>query len=153
MPGMKEPARICAPQGDQAAARLVQVCSCQRCPHSACIESLPVLAPLREATLQRAPPPHLPAGVDIINAHGRAAFQPMLQLFERYLDRKSVRDEASYDKVREGAIVFLGTLARHLDPADPKVRVSLAPCLSCVQGSGPAPAPKRASLAEMFAAV
>ena len=66
----------------------------------------------------------LPAGVDIINAHGKAAFQPMLQLFEHYLDRKSVRDEASYDKVREGAIVFLGTLARHLDPADPKVRVS-----------------------------
>ena len=86
--------------------------------------------------LQQAPPLHLPAGVDIINAQGKTAFQPMLQLFERYLDRKSVRDEASYDKVREGAIVFLGTLARHLDPADPKVRVSAAPALYCLQEVG-----------------
>ena len=46
----------------------------------------------------------------------------MLQLFEGYLDKKDVGDEARYDKVREGAIVFLGTLARHLDPSDAKVR-------------------------------
>ena len=92
--------------------------------------SLPDLAPLKSsAWCIRHLPLHLPAGVDIINAHGKAAFQPMLQLFERYLDKKSVHDEASYDKVREGAIVFLGTLARHLDPADPKVRVLIAPCL------------------------
>lgn len=104
-------------------------------------QTLPVLAPLKDVCpLQQAPPLHLPAGVDIINAHGKAAFQPMLQLFERYLDRKSVHDEASYDKVREGAIVFLGTLARHLDPADPKVRVAVALCLSYVQGTGTAPA-------------
>lgn len=45
----------------------------------------------------------------------------MLQLFEGYLDKKDVADEARYDKVREGAIVFLGTLARHLDPSDSKV--------------------------------
>ena len=45
----------------------------------------------------------------------------MLQLFESYLDRKDVGDEARYDKVREGAVVFLGTLARHLDPSDAKV--------------------------------
>ena len=128
MPGMREPACICAPQKDQACSGLLQVCPLQLCSQSA----LPVRAPLKELSLlQQAPPPplHLPAGVDIINAHGKAAFQPMLQLFERYLDRKSVHDEASYDKVREGAIVFLGTLARHLDPADPKVRVSIAPCL------------------------
>ena len=50
----------------------------------------------------------------------------MLQLFEGYLDRKDVADEARYDKVREGAIVFLGTLARHLDPSDSKVCTSAA---------------------------
>ena len=57
-----------------------------------------------------------------MNAHGKSQFQAMLQLFEGYLDKKDVGDEARYDKVREGAIVFLGTLARHLDPSDAKVR-------------------------------
>ena len=56
-----------------------------------------------------------------MKAHGKSQFQPMLQLFESYLDRKDVGDEARYDKVREGAVVFLGTLARHLDPSDAKV--------------------------------
>ena len=62
-----------------------------------------------------------PAGAALVNAHGKSQFQPMLQLFEGYLDKKDVGDEARYDKVREGAIVFLGTLARHLDPSDAKV--------------------------------
>ena len=64
----------------------------------------------------------------MVNAHGKSQFQPMLQLFEGYLDKKDVGDEARYDKVREGAIVFLGTLARHLDPSDAKV---LQPVLFC----------------------
>ena len=51
----------------------------------------------------------------------------MLQLFEGYLDRKDVADEARYDKVREGAIICLGTLARHLDPSDAKVLFTLLP--------------------------
>ncbi len=48
----------------------------------------------------------------------------MLQLFEGYLERKVLEDmdEAAYDHVREGAVVFLGTLARHLEPSGPKVR-------------------------------
>ncbi|DBB12167.1 TPA: hypothetical protein ACH3X3_006274 [Trebouxia sp. C0006] len=62
------------------------------------------------------------AGAALVNAHGKSQFQPMLQLFEGYLDKKDVADEARYDKVREGAIVFLGTLARHLDPSDSKVQ-------------------------------
>lgn len=64
-----------------------------------------------------------------MNAHGGSQFQAMLQLLEGYLDKKDVADEARYDKVREGAIVFLGTLARHLDPSDAKVpfRSSILP--------------------------
>lgn len=65
------------------------------------------------------------AGAALVNAHGSSQFQPMLQLLEGYLDKKDVADEARYDKVREGAIVFLGTLARHLNPSDAKVRVEI----------------------------
>ena len=67
------------------------------------------------------------AGADLVNAHGKSQFSPMLQLFESYLDRKDVGDEARYDKVREGAVVFLGTLARHLDPSDAKVTAPACP--------------------------
>ena len=38
----------------------------------------------------------------------------MLALFEGYLDRKGVADEGQYDLIRQGGIVCLGTLARHL---------------------------------------
>lgn len=54
-------------------------------------------------------------------------WQTMLPLFESYLESRERRKSAdmsedSYDRVREGAVVFLGTLARHLPKDDPKVR-------------------------------
>ena len=70
-------------------------------------------------------------GAALVNAHGGTQFQPMLVLLEGYLDRKDVADEARYDKVREGAIVFLGTLARHLDPSDAKVHAPHPDHVAC----------------------
>eukprot|EP00884_Botryococcus_braunii_P017378 jgi/Botrbrau1/4323/Bobra.0232s0015.1 len=66
------------------------------------------------------------AGVELLNAHGREGAQLMLPLLEGYLDKRKVEDEETYDRVRTGAVVFLGTLARHLQPSDPKVRSILA---------------------------
>lgn len=60
------------------------------------------------------------AGVAIVNVHGAAEFASMMGMFEGCLD-KQVHDDAGYDKVREGAVILLGTLARHISPADPKV--------------------------------
>ena len=57
----------------------------------------------------------------IVSEHGEANTAAMLALFEGYLEAKNVEDEASYDRVREGVVIFLGTLARHLAPSDPKV--------------------------------
>ena len=67
---------------------------------------------------------HWAAGVALVSAHGGSKDKDaMLQLFEGYLERKVLQDmdEAAYDRVREGAVIFLGTLARHLEPSGPKV--------------------------------
>jgi hypothetical protein len=60
-----------------------------------------------------------------VDAHGGQHSAPMLALFERYLDGPAAAgaDEATYDRVREGLVVLLGTLARHLPPQDPKARL------------------------------
>ena len=67
---------------------------------------------------------HLCAGVAVVSAHGGSEGKDaMLALFEGYLERKVLEemDEEAYDRVREGAVIFLGTLARHLEPSGPKV--------------------------------
>ena len=57
-----------------------------------------------------------------MDAHGRDDAARMLPLFEGYLEGRKVEDEERYDRVREGAVVFLGTLARHMPPGGSKVR-------------------------------
>ncbi|CAI5476129.1 unnamed protein product [Closterium sp. Yama58-4] len=65
------------------------------------------------------------AGLAIINRHGKENVGLLLPIFENYLDRKA-DNEHSYDLVREGVVVFLGALAKHLAPEDPKVTLILA---------------------------
>ncbi|KAI3427088.1 hypothetical protein D9Q98_007027 [Chlorella vulgaris] len=65
------------------------------------------------------------AGVAVVNAHGQENPEAMLPLFDAYLDKKAELaglSESQYDNVRGGAVVFLGTLARHMNPQSPKVR-------------------------------
>ncbi len=78
-------------------------------------------------------------GVELLNAHGKEGSQLMLPLLEGYLDKKRrvAVDEETYDRVRTGAVVFLGTLARHLNPSDPKVRgAGFTPCPNTPTKSG-----------------
>jgi len=67
-----------------------------------------------------------------VDTHGATHSAPMLALFERYLEGGApaaagggAADEANCDLVREGVVVLLGTLARHLPPGDAKVRSDL----------------------------
>ena len=64
------------------------------------------------------------AGVHIVDARGPESASTLMPIFEDYLEKKTAMNglsEDEYDHVREGAVVFLGTLARHLDPAEQKV--------------------------------
>ncbi|EFJ34482.1 hypothetical protein SELMODRAFT_230367 [Selaginella moellendorffii] len=64
------------------------------------------------------------AGVAIIDRHGKDSIAVLLPIFENYLSRKAV-DEERYDLVREGVVVFMGALAKHLSQDDPKILVIL----------------------------
>jgi hypothetical protein len=65
-----------------------------------------------------------------VDEHGAGHAQDMLPQFEAHLESRSnggaggggddADDEEAHDRVREGVVVLLGTLARHMDPADPK---------------------------------
>ncbi|KAL6771130.1 hypothetical protein ACKKBF_B34035 [Auxenochlorella protothecoides x Auxenochlorella symbiontica] len=63
------------------------------------------------------------AGVALVNAHGKHAAATMLPLFEETLARKSPGlSEEQSDYMRQGVVVLLGTLARHLPAENPKIR-------------------------------
>ena len=62
--------------------------------------------------------------MELVERHGAEHTSSMLSVFEGYLEAKGVKDESSYDRVREGVVIFLGTLAQHLDAAGPKVTQS-----------------------------
>lgn len=60
-----------------------------------------------------------PAGCSLyLLPHGTLHTHPPLLAAQAGLAGLS---ESEYDAVRGGAVVFLGTLARHLDPENPKV--------------------------------
>lgn len=65
-----------------------------------------------------------PAGVTLVDEHGAGHAKDMLPQFETYLENRGASDEEVYDRVREGVVVLLGTLARHMDADDAKVRLT-----------------------------
>ncbi|KAG2444413.1 hypothetical protein HXX76_001166 [Chlamydomonas incerta] len=69
------------------------------------------------------------AGMAVLDAHGAAHAPRLLPLFEGHLDRKgkcaTPEEEERFDLVREGVVVLLGTIARHLPPSDPKRAAAL----------------------------
>lgn len=64
------------------------------------------------------------AGLVIIDKQGKANIALLLPIFENYLNKK-VTDEETYDLVREGVVVYTGSLAKHLSMDDPKISVIL----------------------------
>lgn len=64
-------------------------------------------------------------GIQVVDACGGGAnTSQLLQVFEKFLDQQpsgAAEDHAIYDHQREGVVVCLGALAKHMDKTDPKV--------------------------------
>lgn len=64
----------------------------------------------------------LKAAVNVVELHGKdgQAAAELLPVFEDFMD-KAPKSE-SFDNVRQSVVILMGSLAKHLDPGDPKVR-------------------------------
>lgn len=65
------------------------------------------------------------AGVQLVDIHGKEQIQELYSLLQSHLEkppRASAAEEARQDKVREGAVLLLATMAKHLLPEDPKIK-------------------------------
>ncbi|XP_028035975.1 eIF-2-alpha kinase activator GCN1 isoform X1 [Bombyx mandarina] len=62
----------------------------------------------------------LAAAMAIVELHGKDTISSQLPVFERFLD--SAPKSGSYDAVREAVVLLVGSLARHLEPDDVRLR-------------------------------
>lgn len=62
----------------------------------------------------------LDAATALVDFHGNSKVNMLLPLFEHFMD-DAPRDQ-SYDQVRQSVVILMGTLARHLDKDDQKVK-------------------------------
>ncbi|KXZ48792.1 hypothetical protein GPECTOR_25g376 [Gonium pectorale] len=68
------------------------------------------------------------AGMSVLEVHGAGHAPRLLPLFESHLERGGrggSEAQERFDLVREGVVVLLGTIARHLPPAEPKRAAAL----------------------------
>ncbi|GMH32908.1 hypothetical protein BSKO_00742 [Bryopsis sp. KO-2023] len=65
------------------------------------------------------------AGVSLVDEHGASQVQALYKLLQSHLESPPAatsQQETRNDRVREGAVLLLATMAKHLLPEDPKVR-------------------------------
>ncbi|GFU29456.1 eIF-2-alpha kinase activator GCN1 [Nephila pilipes] len=60
------------------------------------------------------------AAVAITDVHGKESLSELLPVFDNFLDKAP--DNSSCDAVRQSIVILMGTLARHLDKDDPRVK-------------------------------
>ncbi|XP_038061522.1 eIF-2-alpha kinase activator GCN1-like [Patiria miniata] len=66
----------------------------------------------------------LKAATAVIDNHGKDNVSVLLPVFEKFLDEAP--NTSSYDAVRHSVVILMGSLARHLDKDDPKVKPIVA---------------------------
>lgn len=62
----------------------------------------------------------LDAAVVTVNLHGKVSAEALLPVFEEFMEN-APKSEV-YDNVRQSVVILMGSLAKHLDSTDPKVR-------------------------------
>ncbi|XP_053784029.1 stalled ribosome sensor GCN1 [Desmodus rotundus] len=72
----------------------------------------------------------LDAALATLNAHGKENVNSLLPVFEEFL--KNAPNDASYDAVRQSVVVLMGSLAKHLDKSDPKVKPIVAKLITAL---------------------
>lgn len=64
------------------------------------------------------------AALAIIEHHGKSHVASLLPIFEKFLSEAPA--SASYDTVKQSVVILMGTLAKHLDKDDPRVKPIVA---------------------------
>ncbi|XP_054628453.1 eIF-2-alpha kinase activator GCN1 isoform X1 [Dunckerocampus dactyliophorus] len=72
----------------------------------------------------------LDAALSALNTHGKDNVSSLLPVFEEFL--KNAPQDASYDSVRQSVVILMGSLAKHLDKSDPKVKPIVAKLITAL---------------------
>ncbi|CAG02489.1 unnamed protein product [Tetraodon nigroviridis] len=72
----------------------------------------------------------LDAALSALNTHGKDNVASLLPVFEEFL--KNAPQDASYDSVRQSVVILMGSLAKHLDKSDPKVKPIVAKLITAL---------------------
>ncbi|KAK2840962.1 hypothetical protein Q7C36_012541 [Tachysurus vachellii] len=72
----------------------------------------------------------LDAALSVLNTHGKDNVNSLLPVFEEFL--KNAPQDASYDSVRQSVVILMGSLAKHLDKSDPKVKPIVAKLITAL---------------------
>ncbi|XP_072770375.1 stalled ribosome sensor GCN1-like [Nerophis lumbriciformis] len=72
----------------------------------------------------------LDAALSALNTHGKDNVSTLLPVFEEFL--KNAPQDASYDSVRQSVVILMGSLAKHLDKSDPKVKPIVAKLITAL---------------------
>ncbi|XP_050089217.1 eIF-2-alpha kinase activator GCN1 [Anopheles aquasalis] len=62
----------------------------------------------------------LAASLGIVEHHGKDSVAYLLPTFEQFLDKAP--SHSSYDNIRQAVVILMGSLARHLDREDPRIK-------------------------------
>jgi HEAT repeat protein len=62
----------------------------------------------------------LASALAAVDLHGKETVSSLLPTFEEFLDKAPT--SSNYDAVRQSVVILMGSLARHLDPSDPRVK-------------------------------
>lgn len=62
----------------------------------------------------------LTAALKVVDIHGKETVGTLLPVFEKFMDKSS--KSAQYDAVKQAVVILMGSLARHLDKDDERIK-------------------------------